>query len=1164
MSEPDIDKPDPEIEFLNQLSGQPDDEPPQDVQFLDGLSHDSGPVPEACVVAQVVEPSAPLVTIDVSGTDGSDGSDGRSGGIGSAFREDDGNDGQDASPAGPGERGGEIELTLRSAEAGYVLLEGRCARATGQTIPIRQKVAIGGQGHIQLTANGGFGGNGGNGGNGQAGGRGRDGDDADKWGSGENGGPGGDGGDGGNGTSGGDGGHGGRITVLVSAEDTHLLMLVRHSVRPGGGGAMGRNGRGGEGGRGGSGGDSYSWTTSESERYHDDGEWKTRSITHHHSNSGGMDGRSGDSGRDGRAILSAGKDGAPGTFRFLVEQGGRLVPYEQLYDLELVDYDLDLGDISAEPSRQIAVRRLTVKNTGGMPTPGHQPVVISLPANRWVEPLEPALQLPRSLGPGESYTFREEVLAARIADVDRASVGQPLRESDAVAPQARQAGVNRSYLRFGKPRRFPIAFPADIDTVHSLVSLIPGQAALLRTTVTNNSRHDLGRDSSGRRWLGVRIALLNQGQAGNLMLLDMQGRHLDWEGGWQEEIRLLGAGESTTVRAIVGVLPGASGYAHADLAAVLVLGDSDQDSSGRERHQRNFRLRVAQPYQVDADARILLVANHGTTSDERNAWEQTAAKLGKHINIWDISWEDEFSLSQKRRDGESLLRDFHGGTIVLTNSAFQTVLGLRYGDQYVSQVDLIRALESHGIRLLMLNEPDHDVSAVVRDGLVPIDVEAEHPFYSIEDFLREVERVPGSARSAILGGAAEPSDTRVQPNPLEQTSAIRVYGVFSPNVNRLQRQALQLQYNLENLRPGQRFVISYRLPVATTEKPSADEQQRQSGGWFFTHVHQGTLTVRPTVGDAHPNVIVLPAGADEIHDPNFVNSPKTTSGLIQALHFREKVHLLDDELRRLIDRKDTNESTVGVTQTMADTVVDAILVDLVAEQATTCRTGWTSLSFRKTLGDSLKQLRFLAQYPFPRLRCDTQRPETRVAARLVAAIQLLAHKQRRWYEHGIFPWSPWRRGPVLREQTLKLVTKLCKSFFGDADRPGIEAVVGDCYREMRDRLRQRNRRRRLSTKSAVRDLFLSTLTDHGIMTDVQEPLPRVLHHRAWSVLQQGEQQRESNRMELQQERKKRRSELLVADDGLPSPTQSREVQDAVQPFVTACANRSRADESQGL
>jgi hypothetical protein len=1072
-----------------------------------------------------------------------------------------GRDGEDAGPAGHGEPAGEIRLILRSADAGFVSLEGRATRSDGQTIPIQEKIAIGDRGYIQLLAEGGRGGDGGNGGDGQDGGRGYDGDDATRYSSGSNGGPGGDGGDGGRGTSGGDGGSGGRISVLVPSEDTHLLMLVRYSVQHGGGGTPGRNGRGGAGGAGGSGGDSYSWTTSRTETYTQFGETKTRTVWDRHHNSGGFNGSSGRAGRSGRAHVRAGTDGAPGSYRILVEQDGQLVQYEHVYDLELLDYDLDLGDRSAEPSGQIAIRQLTVKNTGGMPTPGSQPAVIRLATTRWVEPAEPVLQLQQSLEPGETYTFDKETLTARISDVDRVPVGDPLRASAVVAPQAWQAGATRWYLQFSQPKRFPIAFPADIESVHSLRSLVPGQAALLQIAIANNSQHDLGGDSSGRRRLGVRINLLNQQRTEDLMLLDLQGRQLDWGSGWQEEIGLLRSDQPVTVQAIVGVLPGAPGYARADLAAVLSLGNSDQSGPPRDRHQRNFRQRVAEPYRVEPAAEILLVANHTTTSAERNAWERIAARLGKHVNIWDISWEDEFSLSQRRRGGQSLLRDFHGGTIVLSNSAFQTVLGIRHGAQCISQVDLIRALASHGIRLLVLNEPDGDVSVLVRDGLVPIDVDAEHHFSSTKDFLREIQRGSAIAGSAFLGSSAEPQDTSVRPNPLDQTSVIEVHGVFSPRAKRLHRQARRLQRKLENCRPGQRFVVSFHLPAAEAKKPSVAEERRRKRGWLFKHVPQGTLMVRPTVGDAHPNVVVLPATAEESHDPQFLGSPQTMTGLIQALHYRDKVELLDHQLRRLADGKDEDAATVGETRALVDAVADAILVDLVAEQATICRTGWTSLSLRKTVRDGLKQLQFLAEYYFPRLDSDPQHAATQVAARLVTAIELLARKQRGWYEYVVFPWSSWRRGPVLRKQSLKLAANLRKNFFGFTDRQATNAVFKASYRDLLRRLRQRQPHRWLITKAAVRDLFLSPLTDAWILTDVQEPLPPVLSHDAWLALRQAEQRRESARLELQQAREERRSELLVADDGRPSPTQPTEIQNATEAFVAACASRSRAVQS---
>ena len=72
MSETDVNKSDPELQFLDWLSGQPDAESTPDVRFLDEPSPMSEQKSDAWVIAQLVEQSTPLMTINVSGTDGVD------------------------------------------------------------------------------------------------------------------------------------------------------------------------------------------------------------------------------------------------------------------------------------------------------------------------------------------------------------------------------------------------------------------------------------------------------------------------------------------------------------------------------------------------------------------------------------------------------------------------------------------------------------------------------------------------------------------------------------------------------------------------------------------------------------------------------------------------------------------------------------------------------------------------------------------------------------------------------------------------------------------------------------------------------------------------------------------------------------------------------------
>ena len=93
-------------------------------------------------------------------------------------------------------------------------------------------------------------------------------------------------------------------------------------------------------------------------------------------------------------------------------------------------------------------------------------------------------------------------------------------------------------------------------------------------------------------------------------------------------------------------------------------------------------------------------------------------------------------------------------------------------------------------------------------------------------------------------------------------------------------QAERLQKDLQHKAPGRRAVVMYRLP----EEMSEEERKRRRGtgpeeaAIFFTHEYQGTLTVMPTLGDSHPNLILLDAGAQDIHTPEFITGHERADG----------------------------------------------------------------------------------------------------------------------------------------------------------------------------------------------------------------------------------------------------------------------------------------------
>ncbi|MHB0959579.1 MAG: DUF7932 domain-containing protein [Pirellulaceae bacterium] len=1122
---------------------------------------DGDPVDEPVDV--IVEPD--LLVIDVSGVDGRDGRDGTSFAGSAAPRGHHGRNAASATEPERGEDAGEVELllTLSPHHTGTVDLGGQKVIPGRRPEAIREQISYGERGSIRLMACGGKGGNGGRGGAGEAGGKGHDGSDATRWSSGSSGGPGGDGGDGGDGTSGARGGAGGRITVQVEESDTDLLMLIQPHVNGGAGGEPGANGAGGAGGPGGEGGSAYTWTTSSVE-YHTDaqGRRQPRTVSHHHRNPGGSDGPQGQRGRDGTARLAPGAPGADGLFRILVHEHGQVREYAERYEIEIVGYALELEDHFAEPTSRVVVSDVRVKNRGGMPTPATHSPGVQLAPGSWVVPDAIVLSLSHAVDPGMEYAFEGKTLTACVPELDTVPVGDPLRVLARINPLAIQSRVNRTFANRHPRQEFWVAFPGELESVVSLESQTPGRAAWLVVQVVNRSRYDLGRDSATGRFLGIRIELRNQEMAEHVMHLDLQGQQISWSTGYHEEIRHLAAGATTTIRTILGVLPGAPGYTRAEVYVTLELGQRHAPDQPRDRHQRDYPLRIAQAYEFDPTADLLLVTNHGTTTAELEAWKDAAAALRQTINVWDISLNDSLSLSDRLAHGQSLLRDLHGKTIILSNAPFQTAVGTRFGDQFLSQMDLIKAAESHGIRLLVLNDDQHELEHMFQERLIPTDGEPEYRYSSIDSFekaapLDDVDVLLDQVEELVRHGAQA-----AQPDPIRQTSEIDLYGIRAPSAKRLRRQAEALQRNLQNNAPGRRVVVMYRLPaeLPVGEREKRAEQGKQRG-FFFTHEHQGTLTVMPTLGDDHPNLVVLDAGAADIHDPKFIVGPRVRGALMQAMSFEEKVYLLSDKLREMGEAARIDPKSVEPGQVVtAAALVDAILVDVATEQAAVLKTPWRPLFFTGTIRKSLEQLRFLADHQFPLVTGDAQQPDVQLAARLLAGVAFLGDYSSRWYESRWFPWGFFRRGPLLRQEILnqrtKLEINLLRSPNDDQRR-----LIDEYYQRYVAQVDAVRRTQRLEKRSAARRVLLAPLSQSSIKTDAGRTFPGVLSYAQWETVRQAEMQREESRMALKAQKEANRAALGVAANGRPLLQTDPQLQQALQPFVEACqAARAQQEE----
>ena len=326
-----------------------------------------------------------------------------------------------------------------------------------------------------VNCRGGDGGKGGKGGNGGAGGRGGHGGDGDRGspgyssasGPGGDGGPGGNGGHGGNGGDGGpggDGGGGGNAghggVCVIKTSDPTLLVLVEADCldgTPGTGGAGGKGGEGGAGGVGGAGGAGGPGGSGGSSRDADG------RVTYYGSGRSGSPGISGINGIRGANGVSGvkGGDGKPapnGAILWVITSptGEVLCDSATRYDAQVVKFETvsSIDDGIFEPNERIAVSKVTLINSGGLPLPAG--AIASIPSTKTInfEPI--SFRLPR-LQPGERFEI-PVTFYGRIFDQPPPNAPGPFVSSAEFHPRIDLIGrpFEKSFLRKGMVVQYPI------------------------------------------------------------------------------------------------------------------------------------------------------------------------------------------------------------------------------------------------------------------------------------------------------------------------------------------------------------------------------------------------------------------------------------------------------------------------------------------------------------------------------------------------------------------------------------------------------------------------------------------------------------------------------------------------------------------------------------
>ncbi|KAL4453939.1 hypothetical protein ABPG74_003822 [Tetrahymena malaccensis] len=647
-----------------------------------------------------------------------DGVSGASGHIGSnGFSGKTGGDGQNGSNGGSGSKGidaSSLDLQISAQGNQIVIIETNYGNK-------RTVLPLGNSSNgITLSACGGNGGRGGDGGKGGNGGNGQRGRDATRTSCGTDGGDGGDGGNGGNGGHGGDAGNGASISVRVNQEDMDQLMIIEgYSCKGGTGGPGGQGGCGGSGGSGGFGGSSIQWT-----------EPDRQGRNTHYSNNGGKHGKSGRSGFSGQSGRN-GQSGRDGSFYYIV-QGNK---YYSRYDLNISSVEkVQSDDNIIEPGEHLQINQMSFANNGGMPTPTHQRIQLSLVSNQYFTFNESdSVFIAQSINSGQVYQLQSP-LRFQINEQLQPSIDSVFNVITNLNYRATVERVNKSFQNVSKyMTQYQIRYPVELSEIQVLRSIQSKEEAPIAFSIVNLSSKPIGFETLSKRLLNVRVILNNtkhvaqfypkaiidqdkerrnslekaslsyssdnfinpQPQDNSNILLD------------QEFITSLMPNEKKVISGTIKFVDLDLAYnTNYEMSVHLDLGYyHNQKNLYQTIQTRNFAIQLSQPYENKENSEYLLIVNSETKRALIEQIKQFAYSFGSHVDIWNISNYQGFNFDYVGNADKSFKELYKNKVIIILCNNYKLINGATHNAvKQIGENNIYNSIKFNQIQYYILGQ----------------------------------------------------------------------------------------------------------------------------------------------------------------------------------------------------------------------------------------------------------------------------------------------------------------------------------------------------------------------------------------------------------------------------------------------------------------------------
>lgn len=209
----------------------------------------------------------------------------------------------------------------------------------------------------------------------------------------------------------------------------------------------------------------------------------------------GLEGRDGEKGASITAPLGAGHHGEEGIVTIAVQHDdGTTREYTSPWLLELIDFDVEdeNGDGIFEPGEHIFIRRIRVRNAGGMPSPTCRIPVTLTQSSEWFEPV-PAHQggltfLPTSVPAGD-IAVTEGSIKVRIKDRSFGNgrlpaVGTRFSAKDVLKIRADMPWLDRRMPSFEFTKEIEISYPCGLMGFQHLSTIAQGAISVIQYKVS--------------------------------------------------------------------------------------------------------------------------------------------------------------------------------------------------------------------------------------------------------------------------------------------------------------------------------------------------------------------------------------------------------------------------------------------------------------------------------------------------------------------------------------------------------------------------------------------------------------------------------------------------------------------------------------------------------